>query len=52
MIIESFNNEIRLKDYEFIPSAHSLSAAKKICFLNKKILKNLEDAKDYNKIRS
>lgn len=39
-----------MKDHEFIPDVGLQRGSKKLHWLNKRILKNLEDVKDYNKV--
>lgn len=41
-----------MKDYEFLPELGLQRGSKKLHWLNRRTLKNLEDVKDYNKIVS
>lgn len=48
-ILGLFELEIKVKDHQFVPDQALLSLNRKLHWLNKRTLKNLEDVKDYNK---
>lgn len=50
IVNEAFDNEIRLKNYEFLPDQRCLENSKAVYFLNKKTLKCIEEVKDYAKV--
>jgi hypothetical protein len=47
--LKLFDLEIKVKDHNFAPDQALMQKNRNLHWLNKRILKNLEDVRDYNK---